>query len=291
MATSSLKQSVIVIVGPTASGKTSAAIEVAKEFNGEVICADSRTVYRDMNIGTAKPTDKEMDGIKHWGLDLVHPNQRFTAADFKAYAIGMIKDIRSRGKLPIVVGGTGLYINGLLYNYKYSSRLSEDKLKKFEEMSVQRLQQYCEENNIRITTSSKNKRHLISAISQEGQRNRLSVSDLQEYIVVGIATGREQLNHSIRLRTEHMFLNGVVEEAIMLGKKYGWDHASMTGNIYPILHKFTTGELDIEEAKDEFCIRDRQLAKRQMTWFRSNPFIEWCLRHEVSGYVRSRLAD
>ena len=110
----------IVIVGPTGSGKTGLAIEVAKMVGGEVISADSRAIYRYMNIGTAKPTAEEMGEVPHWGLDLVEANERFTVADFKAYALNKICEIRGRGKVPIIAGGTGLYVDAVIYDYQFN---------------------------------------------------------------------------------------------------------------------------------------------------------------------------
>ena len=109
----------IVILGPTGSGKTGVSIKIAKAIDGEIISADSRAIYKDMDIGTAKPTKEEMDGIPHYGLDLVKPGERFTVADWKAYAEAKIKDIKARGKVPIIAGGTGLYIDALIYDYHF----------------------------------------------------------------------------------------------------------------------------------------------------------------------------
>ena len=111
---------VIVIVGPTGSGKTGLAVEVALRLGGEVISADSRAIYRGMDIGTAKPTPEEMRGVRHFGIDLVNPGERFTVADFQKYALAAIADIRARGKAPIVAGGTGLYVDALIYDYRFS---------------------------------------------------------------------------------------------------------------------------------------------------------------------------
>ncbi len=116
---------VIVIVGPTASGKTGAAIELAKKVGGEVISADSRAIYKYMDIGTAKPSKEEMDGVPHFGIDLVEPGERFTVADFKAYAEQKIKEIRERGHVPIVAGGTGLYVDALVYNYHFNETVQK----------------------------------------------------------------------------------------------------------------------------------------------------------------------
>ncbi len=111
---------VLVIVGPTGSGKTGLAVDTALRLDGEVISADSRAIYKGMDVGTAKPTGTEMKGIKHWGIDLVEPGERFTVADFKAYALKMIANIRARGKRPIIAGGTGLYVDALVYDYQFS---------------------------------------------------------------------------------------------------------------------------------------------------------------------------
>ena len=111
----------VVIAGPTASGKTELAIRIAKKFNGEVISADSRAIYRGLDIGTAKPTSEEQQGIPHWGIDIVDPGERFTAANFKVYAQRKISEIRSRGHLPIMAGGTGLYIDSVLYDFKFTA--------------------------------------------------------------------------------------------------------------------------------------------------------------------------
>ena len=115
-----MRDKVIVIVGPTGSGKTGLAIDLALRAQGEVISADSRAIYRGMDIGTAKPTQEEMRGVRHWGLDLVEPGERFTVADFKEYALGAIEDIRARGRLPIIAGGTGLYVDAIVYDYQFN---------------------------------------------------------------------------------------------------------------------------------------------------------------------------
>lgn len=109
-----------VILGPTASGKTGVAIEIAREVGGEIICADSRTIYRGMDVGTAKPSAEEQAGVPHWGLDLVWPGERFTVADWKSYAEAKIAEIKARGRVPLVVGGTGLYIDALVYDYSFT---------------------------------------------------------------------------------------------------------------------------------------------------------------------------
>lgn len=122
-----MNQKTLIILGPTGSGKTGVSIELAKKLNGEIISADSRAIYKGMDIGTAKPTKKEQQGIPHYGLDLVEPGERFTVADWKEYAEAKIEDIKSRGKLPIIVGGTGLYIDALIFDYHFEQKNCSDR--------------------------------------------------------------------------------------------------------------------------------------------------------------------
>ncbi|HEY1086016.1 MAG TPA: tRNA (adenosine(37)-N6)-dimethylallyltransferase MiaA [Candidatus Saccharimonadales bacterium] len=236
----------VVIVGPTASGKTAAAIEIAKRHKGEIICADSRTIYREMNIGTAKPTAAEQAIVPHWGLDLVNPSERFTVADFKQYAIQKITEIRSRGHIPFLVGGTGLYVDSVVFNFDFSKRETKEEWR---------------------------------------------LDPRADAVIVGIATEKDVLRDRIAKRAEQMFADDVVEEATLLGKKYDWKLAAMTGNIYPVIRAYLEKEANLEESIEKFTTQDWRLAKRQMTWFRPNPFIEWCESTEVGLYVSSRLAS
>ena len=129
----------VVIAGPTASGKTGLAISVAERFNGEIICADSRTIYRGMDVGTAKPTTDDRARVPHWGVDLVDPGDRFTAADFKEYANTKIADIRNRQKIPFLVGGTGLYIDSVIFDFQFGISPDEQVRYELEQMNVEQL--------------------------------------------------------------------------------------------------------------------------------------------------------
>lgn len=281
----------IVIVGPTASGKTALAIDIAKRGNGEVICADSRTVFREMDIGTAKPSPAEQAGVTHWGLDLADPGQRYTAAAWQLYAQGKIADIRSRDRLPIVVGGTGLYIDGLIFDYQYPAEPSAEQRQKLEGMSAEELYKYCVSNNIQLPENDKNKRHLVRSIVHSGLPNKRRQQIVDNTVVVGITTEIEQLKHRIASRTEQMFADGVVEEARRLGNKYGWDSEAMTGNIYPLLRDYIEGRVTLDGAKQAFRQRDWQLAKRQLTWFRRNPYIAWGVPDDCRQYILEHLAS
>ena len=141
-----MNNTLIIITGPTASGKTGLAIKLAKLFGGEIISADSRAIYKDIDIASAKPTIEERDGVPHWGFNLVEPGERFTAADFKEYAYSKIEDILSRGKIPFLVGGTGLYIDAVLYDYEFSGGVDEEFREKLSQKSIEELQQYIFEN-------------------------------------------------------------------------------------------------------------------------------------------------
>ena len=290
MATQSLERELplIVIAGPTASGKTALAVRLAERFGGEIICADSRTIYTGMDIGTAKPTCDERANVPHWGLDLVEPGGRFTVADFKAYAEQKIAEIRERGNVPFLVGGTGLYIDAIVFDFAFAGEANEVLRKQLERMNIQELQKYCENNNIKLPENDHNKRYLIRAIERKNVTVKRRETPIDNTIVVGITTNRETLRTRIALRSEQLFANNVVEEATILGKKYSWDSEAMTGNVYPLVRKYIAGELDETGLRREFEISDWRLAKRQMTWLRRNPYIMWGTI-EASEHYLSRI--
>ena len=290
MATQSLERELplIVIAGPTASGKTALAVRLAERFGGEIICADSRTIYTGMDIGTAKPTCDERANVPHWGLDLVEPGERFTVVNFKAYAEQKIAEIRERGNVPFLVGGTGLYIDAIVFDFAFAGEANEVLREQLEQMNVQELQKYCENNNIKLPENDCNKRYLIRAIERKNVTVKRRETLIDNTIVVGITTNRETLRTRIALRSEQLFANNVVEEATILGKKYSWDSEAMTGNVYPLVRKYIAGELDETGLRREFEISDWRLAKRQMTWLRRNPYIMWGTI-EASEHYLSRI--
>lgn len=280
----------VVIVGPTASGKTSLAIELAEKFGGEIICADSRTIFKGMNIGTAKPTHEEQARVPHWGLDLIEPNTRYTAADFKQYAEQKINEIRSRGHIPFLVGGTGLYIDAVIFNYQFGNDANQELRAKLESFTIEQLHKYCEDNNIPLPENKLNKRYVIRAIEKNGQVTERKPRPLSTSIIVGIATEKMILRERIEKRIEQLLEDGVVDEAILLGKKYGWDSEAMTGNIYPLVRQYLDGTLTLEDFKAKSTTVDWRLAKRQLTWLRRNPYIEWRNLADAKAYLSERLA-
>ncbi len=269
-----MNKPLVVIAGPTASGKSALGMEIAKKYGGEIICADSRTVYRGMDIGTAKPTDTDRKAIPHHLLDVVEPSDSFTAADFKEQALAAINDISGRGKLPIMVGGTGLYIDAVIFDYQFGDPADPDRRAQLQDMSVEELQQMCLMEGITLPENTQNKRHLVRAVELGGvidQTTRLRPNTL----VVALTTDRDDLRGRVIARANEMVKQGVLKEVETLGKKYDWSGEALTGNIYRIMRPVVEGEMSIEEGIEQFVISDMQLAKRQMTWLKRNPYVIW----------------
>jgi tRNA dimethylallyltransferase len=280
------------IVGPTASGKTALGIKLAKEYDGEIISADSRAIYKDLSIGTAKPTLEEQDGVPHWGIDLVEPGERFTAADFQQYANKKITEIRARGHLPIIVGGTGLYIDAVMYDFEFPAEGNDiERREAFMTLSLEALYEYCIENNVKLPENKKNKRYVVNNILRNGRELKRKRELNENTIIVGISTERNILRNRIEKRAAIIFRDGVIEEAQKVATMYGWDNEAMTGNIYPLIHEHLNGQLTIEELKQKFIVRDWQLAKRQLTWLRRNEHIYWADLSDAYTYITRRLDE
>jgi len=280
----------IVIVGPTASGKTSLAIELAEKFGGEIICADSRTVYRGMDIGTAKPTGTDIARAPHWGLDLVDPGEYFSVAYFKKYALEKIDEIRGRGKIPFLVGGTGLYIDAVIFDYQFGDTVDVEQRELLENMTIEQLHEYCAENNILLPENEMNKRYVVRNIERNGSVLLRRDEPINNTIIVGITTDRDILRQRIGQRAEQIFDDRVVDEAKMLGEKYGWGSEAMKGNIYPLIRSYINNIITYDEMKAKFIILDWRLAKRQLTWLRRNKFIKWGIVDELRDYLLDCLA-
>lgn len=282
-------QPVVAIYGPTASGKSSLAYKIAGRYDGEIISADSRAIYKGMDIATAKASAEEQSMVRHWGIDLVEPGQPYSAAHFKAHALEAIANIRSRGKLPILVGGTGLYMDSVLFDFGFRSEPDPALRQQLDKMDLAQLKKYCTDNNINIDSDMVNKRHLVRAIESKSISAISNSAPAENTIVVAIATNKQVLRTRISQRIEQMFDNGVVEEAIKLGKNYGWDNESMTGNVYRLVAQYIDGGLTRQQLIDKSVIQDWRLAKRQMTWLRRNPYIMWGRAQEVEDYLTAKL--
>jgi len=243
-----------------------------------------------MNIGTAKPSLEEQQGVSHWGLDLVNPGDSFSVSQFKDYACQKIKEIRSRGNIPFLVGGTGLYIDSVIFDFQFGGKSSKEKRASLQKMTISELQQYCANHDVVLPENSKNKRYLVRAIERADKKPSGLEAPLNNTIVVGITTDKQLLKQRITDRAKKMFKDGVVEETIGLVNNTGWCNEAMTGNVYPIVNKLIEKEIDEDQAIQEFIVSDVSLVKRQLTWFRRNPFIEWGDVHSCEQYL-SRVLD
>ena len=282
----------IVIVGPTASGKTELAIRIAKEFGGEIISADSRAVYKGLSIGTAKPSKDEQQGVPHWGIDVARPDERFTAADFKEYAVQKIAEIRARGHIPLLVGGTGLYIDAVVYDFQFPQIDNVIEVRsRFMKRTNEELIEYCNKNNIKLPYNFHNKRHLVSQILRKGEVQKSGYAPRDNTVIVGIATEKSTLDERIKLRAKQIFASGVIDEAVAAAATYGWENEAMSGNIYPLIKQYLAGELTKSELQERFAIKDRQLAKRQVTWFKRNEHITWLSLEDAHTYIARYLEN
>ncbi|GAC1387753.1 MAG: tRNA (adenosine(37)-N6)-dimethylallyltransferase MiaA [Candidatus Saccharimonadales bacterium] len=265
----------VVVVGQTASGKSSIALDIARKLNGEIISADSWTVYRGFDIGTAKPTAEERQEIKHHLIDIVDPNSGFNAAQFKTLAQHTIDDIHSRGKLPILVGGTGLYINSVLYDYGFMPAGSVLDRQARNKLSVEQLLQ--EANVKKLSTAgidTRNKRRIIRLLETNGERP-VSQPLRPNTLIVGLQVSSEQLRQRITLRVDHMFEKGLEQEVAALAQLYGWDVEPMKGIGYREWREYFQGSQNIIQTQHRIVSATLQLAKRQRTWFKRNDSIQW----------------
>ena len=259
----------IVILGPTASGKTGYAIRLARLIGGEIICADSRTVYQGMDVGTAKPNKHEREMVPHWAIDLVEPNQRFTLYDFQRYAQTKIEEIRERGHVPMLVGGSGLYIDSVIYDYQLSHEPGFDMAKRqqLENLSLIELKSYAISQRIELPSDTQNRRRLIRAIEQGGVNKKCSQL-IPNTIVIGIATDKETLRQRSAQRSQAMLDDGLINETAELLSKYGTTEP-LRRNAYWVVQQYLTGEIGAGELVPLMVRRDMQLVKKQLTWWRN----------------------
>ncbi len=263
---------VVVIVGPTGSGKTGVSIQIAKKlkeqvpFKGqagpaaEIISADSRAIYKYMDIGTAKPLAEEQDGIPHHGIDLVEPGERFTVADWKVYAEQKIEEIRAKGRVPMVVGGTGLYVDALVYDYHFIGK-----------------------------TGEKVKNDKSAKIEQINCSDRAEIRP--EYVIFGIKWEPDELRERLTLRANKLFTQELYKETDYLVQNFGWGSQAMKSNIYQFAWRYMKGDITEEEAKKQFILDDWHLAKRQITWFKRNKKIIWLPLDKVCNDVLKCIQD
>lgn len=274
MAAGSDDAPLIVIVGETASGKSELAVKVAERFDGEIIAADSWTVYRDFDIGTAKPSRAERDRVPHHLLDIADPKTGFSAARYKQMAIDAAVEISSKGKLPIMVGGTGLYIDSVIFDYSFLPAASTEIREGLNRLTIDELLQKLDE--LAIDTSGidlRNKRRLIRLIETDGSRP--SKAGLRpNTLVLGLGVPRDELRSRVESRVDAMFAAGLEDEVRRLVEKYGWDTEPMKGIGYREFYDYFQSDQSLEQTRVRIINATMNLAKRQRTWFKRNQYIQ-----------------
>lgn len=294
------KPFIVVIVGPTASGKTELGVELAKEINGEVISGDSMQVYRGMDIGTAKVTESEMQGIPHHLINILNPDQTYSAYDFQQQARALITDITARGKTPIIVGGTGLYIQSVIYDYQFdkeevSPEVAEKVQQKMEELksySNEALHEYLGTFDPQSFADihPNNRQRVERAISYylttkkvlSNRKKSTQLTENYDILLIGIEMSRDTLYVRINKRVDIMLSHGLldeVQELIELGYESCQSMQAIGyKEIIPVVHN----EIELNEAVDQLKQHSRNYAKRQMTWFKNKLNVHWLDREKMS---------
>lgn len=287
-----MKSKVIVIAGPTASGKTALSIELAKKINGEIISCDSMQIYKEMDIGTAKVTKEEMQGIKHYLVDFVLPTERYTVSNFKKDSETAIEEILAKGKVPIVVGGTGLYVNSLIYGIEYmdmefDSKYRDELMKKAEtESGLKEL--YDEAQRIdfkameKISPNDKKRIVRVLEIYKATGKTKTELEILSkekgvkyDFRKFAINMDREKLYDRINKRVDIMLEQGLVGEVEKIYEKYDEYPTAMQALGYKEVVEYLENKLTYEEMVEKIKQETRRYAKRQLTWFRKNNDYIW----------------
>lgn len=275
-----MKIPIIAIVGPTAVGKTELSIKIAKKYNCEIISIDSVQIYKKFDIGSAKISKEEMSGIKHHFIDYLDPKDKFSVFEFQKLVRNKIKDIYFRGKIPLLIGGSGYYMSAILYDYKFANY---DKLNKEDDISIYKMLEYLKENYLETyeKIDKNNHRRIINAYNyvlnkkENTTENRGSCriyNQFNPYIIV-LNMDRKKLYERINLRVEKMFEMGLIEEVQEIINNYGYKIQPMNSIGYKELISYILSEnVDIETIKGLISKNTRNYAKRQITWYKNKMF-------------------
>ena len=286
----------IVIGGATASGKSGLAIEVAKRTNGEIIGADSMQIYKKMDVGTAKVTEEETQGVVHHLIDVVEPNETFSVAQYEKLAKTAIKDIENRGKTPIVCGGTGLYINSLIYDYQmsaYDPKLRENLMRELDEKGLD----YMYEKLLKLDPLAENihknnVKRVIRALEvylTEGKSvlDKNDKASTVPHLMYAVDMPREVLYERINLRVDKMFADGLEDEvnSLIENEKLTFDMQSMQAIGYKEFNGYLNGEYDKNTLTELIKQHSRNYAKRQITWFKRIDSCKWLNCAENNDFI------
>jgi tRNA dimethylallyltransferase len=295
------KQKLLVIIGPTAVGKTKLSVEMAKQFNGEIISGDSMQIYRGMDIGTAKIKEDEMDGIPHHLIDIQNPDESFSVAEFQQLVRAKISEIAEKGKLPIIAGGTGLYIQSVIYDYQFSDAPADETFRikleeKEREIGSAALHQELSEldpesaaqihpNNIRRVIRALEIFHCTGKLMSEYQKQQ-EPDLLYNTALVGLTMDRELLYERINSRVDLMMNEGLLEEVKSLYQQGLRECQSIQAIGYKEIYEYFDGLVSLEQAVENLKQNSRRYAKRQLTWFRNKMNVEWFDMSDVRNFTK-----
>ena len=276
---------VVAIVGPTASGKTALSLELAKRLGGEIINGDSMQIYRDMTIGTAKILPEEMAGIPHHLLDIKDPDQSFSVAEYQKLVREKIAEIRSRGKLPIIVGGTGMYVQAVLFDYRFSEEAVDQKLrdslnKELEQFGPEWMHQKLMRLDPQSDIHPNNARRVVRAIEnlmsgQEKSDRELTLSPMYNEVIIGLDIPRDILYERINQRVDTMIERGLIGEVEALRQRGIREAQSIHAIGYKEIYAYLDGRESLEDAVVKLKQNSRKYAKRQFTYFKNKLPIFW----------------
>lgn len=280
---------IVIISGPTASGKTAFSVDIAKKIDGEIISCDSMQIYKDMNIGTAKVSLKEMQGIRHHMIDVVNPWEEFSVGEYALRTNKIIDDIICRGKLPIIVGGTGLYIDAILYPMSFGGNKNEEVRKSLEEECEKFGKEYMHGLLAQIDPSDAEKIHPnnikrvlraleIYRVTGKCKSSMIDAERQMQYdcCMAVLSPNRETLYKKIDMRVDCMFDNGLIDEVkSLLSSGVSFDNQSMQAIGYKELKEYFENNIDSEVAREKIKQNSRNYAKRQITWLKKYNFAKW----------------
>lgn len=272
------KPSLITILGPTASGKTAMAVKLAQKYSAEIVCADSRTVYKGMDIGTAKPSKADQQKVRHHLLDICDPNRAFSSAEFKVMAEKAIQDIQSRDKLALLVGGSGMYIDSILFDYKFRSDLSSMSTEELHQKSVLELQEIAQKKYPKeyIGIDIKNKRRLIQLISKGPSKDDDRKNKKIDSLVIGIGQNNALIKQNIEIRTRNILNQNFVQEVEYLRLSFGETPVLKQTTGYCQVLDYLNGAIkNTDDLYRAIVNATWQLSRKQITWFKRNKNIIW----------------
>ncbi|QOR68641.1 tRNA (adenosine(37)-N6)-dimethylallyltransferase MiaA [Cytobacillus suaedae] len=297
------REKLVVLIGPTAVGKTKLSIEIAKKLNAEIISGDSMQIYKEMDIGTAKISNDEMEGVPHHLIDIKEPDEDFSVAEFQQLVRNLISEITSRGKLPMIVGGTGLYIQSVIYDYQFSESPSDENYRKsLEQMAYTKGNEVVHNLLKQVDPQSADKIHhnnvrrVIRALevyhssgktateTQEKQEGEL----IYDTALIGLTMDRDILYERINFRVDEMMNMGLLQEVTSLYERGFKDCQSIQAIGYKEIYQYLDGKSSLEESIAQLKQNSRRYAKRQLTWFRNKMDVQW---FDMTGAQSSMLDD